>query len=88
MQLNYCHSVQPPITSPAALLEDPHREVRDETQENTPRSGIVKTAISLAVLASLLTVSVIVAGATSNSSGEDPLGVDTQSYATEYGTTV
>ncbi len=53
-----------------------------------PTSRLARIAISLAVLASLLTISVIVAGATGVSPEENPLATDAQAYASDFGTTV
>ena len=52
-----------------------------------PTSRVARVAISLAVLASLVTISVIVAGATGGSA-ENPLARDAQDYAVQFGTTV
>lgn len=52
-----------------------------------PTSRAARVAISLAVLTSLVAISVIVAGATDGTT-EDPLRRDAQAYASRYGTTV
>lgn len=52
-----------------------------------PSSKIARTAVSLAVLASLVAISVIVTGATGGAT-EDPMDRDAQAYATRYGTTL
>ena len=52
-----------------------------------PTSRAARVTISLAVLASLVAISVIVAGATGGTT-EDPLTRDAQAYASRYGTTV
>lgn len=57
-----------------------------------PSSRIARAAVSLAVLASLVAISVIVTGATGGapqpSEEENPLEADAQSYAADFGTTV
>ena len=49
--------------------------------------GLSRIAISLAVLASLLAISVIVAGATSNTT-DDPFTMEAEAYAEDFGTTL
>jgi len=51
-----------------------------------PTSRAARVAISLAVLASLVSISVIVAGATGRTT-EDPYALEAQVYATDFGTT-
>ena len=57
-----------------------------------PSSRIARTAVSLAVPASLVAISVIVTGATGgapqSSEEENPLEADAESYAADFGTTV
>ena len=53
-----------------------------------PTSRVARATISLAVLASLVAISVIVSGATGNSSGDDPLTRDAQAYADRHNTTL